>query len=388
MSNAPLFFLIVGEASGDLLGARLMAALKKRTDGNVRFAGIGGPRMQAEGIELFFPQAELAHVGLFEVLRHIPNLLRRINETVAEVERQCPVALITIDSPDFCFRVAKQLKGKGIPLIHYVAPSVWAWRPGRAKKIARFLDHLLALLPFEPPYFTKENLPCTFVGHSIVESDADKGNAARFRAHYNVPDDAMLLAVLPGSRMSEINRLMPIFRATVKQLHVWHPRLRVVIPTVTGMAESVAEFACDWPVPVTIVQSDEDKYDSFAASTAALACSGTISIELAMARLPAIIAYKVSPLTALLARGLLKIKYATLINIMRDRLIMPEYLQGNCTPDKLAGAVHALLNNPDVREKQIEELAAVAIWLGKGQFAPSDRAAQVVLDVVGKEKCP
>ena len=186
MPDTPLFFLIAGEASGDLLGARLMRGLKKLTNGEARFAGIGGPRMRAEGMEILFPQEELAHFGLFELLRHVPHLLGRMNETVAEVKRLRPAALITIDAPDFCFRVAKRLKGEGIPLIHYVAPTVWAWRPGRARKIAKFLDHLLALLPFEPPYFTREGLACTFVGHPIVESGAGQGDGARFRAKYHI----------------------------------------------------------------------------------------------------------------------------------------------------------------------------------------------------------
>ena len=168
-------------------------AQKTRSNGNqVRFAGIGGPRMQAEGIDLFFPQEELAHFGLFELLRHVPHLLKRMKETEAEIRRVSPAALITIDAPDFCFRVARKLKGEGIPLIHYVAPTVWAWRPGRARKIAQFLDHLLALLPFEPPYFTREGLGCTFVGHSIIESKAAEGDAVRFREKFKIASDAEL----------------------------------------------------------------------------------------------------------------------------------------------------------------------------------------------------
>ncbi len=388
MTETPLFFLIAGEASGDLLGARLMHALKKLTDGKVRFAGVGGERMQAEGIELLFSQSELAHVGLFEVLRHLPNIIKRLGQTVREVVKRQPAALITIDSPDFSFRVAKKLKGKGIPLIHYVAPSVWVWRPGRAKNIARFLDHLLALLPFEPPYFTKEGLDCTFVGHSIIESHAADGDAVRFRVKHNVPEDALILAVLPGSRMSEIRRLMPVFHKTVQRLKKLHPELHVVIPTVSNVAHAVRSFVHDWPVPVTVTQGDDDKYDAFAAATAALACSGTISVELAMARLPTIIAYRVNPLTAAVVRHMLKGKYVTLINIMQDRMIMPEYLQEYCTPENLAVAVTELLIDPVVRQRQENELAAISQWLGRGQFVPSERAAQVVLNVVRKAQEP
>jgi lipid-A-disaccharide synthase len=217
-NNTPLtFFLIAGEASGDLLGARLMRALRKQLNGQVRFHGVGGPEMQAEGLTLLFPNTELMHFGVIEVLRHIPRLLTRINEAVTEVLRLQPTALITIDSPDFCLRVAKRVRknapaGFPIPLIHYVAPTVWAWRPGRAKKIAKFLDHLLAILPFEPPYFLREGLDCTFVGHSIVEGGAANGSGAIFRTVRDIAPGTPLLAVLFGSRSGEINRLMPVYR--------------------------------------------------------------------------------------------------------------------------------------------------------------------------------
>jgi lipid-A-disaccharide synthase len=383
-TDAPLYFLIAGEASGDFLGARLMGALKKLTGGKARFVGIGGERMQAEGLELFFPQAELAHAGIFEIARHLPRLLRRIRQTVGEVKRRQPAALITIDSPDFSFRVARRLKAEApaLPLIHYVAPSVWAWRPGRARKVAQFLDHLLALLPFEPPYFAHENLSCTFVGHPLVETEAGKSDAAGFRARHNVPEDAPLLAVLPGSRMSEINRLMPVFRETVEKLKAKHSALRVVIPTVSHVAVAVKKAAEDWPVPVIVTSGDGDKYGAFAASTAALACSGTVSVELAMAHLPGVIAYKVHPFTAALMRRLIKTKYATLTNIMRHSMIVPEYLQENCAADKVAVAVHELLVDPSARQRQIDELGKIAGWLGQGQFVPSERAAQAVLDAV------
>lgn len=382
MAEAPLFFLIAGEASGDLLGARLMQALKKQTSGAVRFAGIGGPRMQAEGMDLFFPQSELAHFGLFELLAHVPHLLKRIKQTIAEIRRVRPAALITIDAPDFCFRVAKPLKGEGIPLIHYVAPTVWAWRPKRAQKIAQFLDHLLALLPFEPPYFTKEGLACTFVGHSIVEGGADKGDGSRFHTQHNIAADIPLLAVLPGSRKSEVSKLMPIFGETVSLLHSKHPALQVVIPTVSHLRGYVAEQSSGWKVPVIIVESDTDKYDALAASRAALACSGTVAIELAMAKLPAVIAYKISALTFFLYRRLIKVKYASLVNLMHDKMLVPELLQDDCTPAKLAMVVDDLLTDEAARQKQIAGLSDVAHWLGQGQFIPSEQAAKTVLHTI------
>lgn len=386
MVEAPLFFMIAGEASGDLLGARLMAALKKFTGGHVRFAGIGGPRMQAEGIDLLFPQAELAHFGLFELIRHVPHLLRRIRQTAEEIKRVKPQALITIDAPDFCFRVAKKVRTEDLSLIHYVAPTVWAWREGRARKVAQFLDHLLVLLPFEPPYFTKEGLDCTFVGHSIVESGADKGKVSRFYERHNVPASVPLLTVLPGSRMSEVSRLLPIFGETLKLLQARHPELQVVLPTIPHLRQYVSQHTKNWPVPVLLLEGDEEKYDGFAASRAALACSGTVAIELALARLPSVIAYQISSLTYYLYRHLIKVRFANLVNIMHDRMVVPEFLQLDCTPEKLAAAIDDLLSHDDVRKEQIAGLNEVGQWLGQGQFIPSERAAEAVLAQVRMQK--
>jgi lipid-A-disaccharide synthase len=377
-----VFFLIAGEASGDVLGARLMQALKAKLNGAVCFAGIGGERMIAEGLQPLFPQSELAHFGVFEVLRHIPHLLKRINETAEEVKRIHPAALITIDSPDFCFRVAKRVKGQGFPLIHYVAPTVWAWRAGRAKKIAQFLDHLLALLPFEPPYFTKEGLGCSFVGHPIVENGADQGNAERFRRKYHVTDATPLLALLPGSRRGEVRRLMPVFAATVAKLKQRFANLTIVIPAAPGFAERLKQETASWGVPVLITEGDAEKYDALTAAQAALACSGTVALELALASLPAVIAYKLNPLTYFMVRRLVKVRFANLVNIMHDRLVVPELLQENCTPDRLVAAIDPLLRDEAERQKQIAGLNEVAAWLGRDQFVPSVRAAESVLKVV------
>jgi lipid-A-disaccharide synthase len=384
-NNTPLtFFLIAGEASGDLLGARLMRALRKQLNGQVRFHGVGGPEMQAEGLTLLFPNTELMHFGVIEVLRHIPRLLTRINEAVTEVLRLQPTALITIDSPDFCLRVAKRVRknapaGFPIPLIHYVAPTVWAWRPGRAKKIAKFLDHLLAILPFEPPYFLREGLDCTFVGHSIVEGGAANGSGAIFRTVRDIAPGTPLLAVLFGSRSGEINRLMPVFRDAVALLKKKHPFLQIAVPTLPHLKERVAREIASWGIPAYIVESDRDKYDAFAASHAALACSGTVALELALAKLPNIIAYKINTLTTFLYRRFIRVAYVNLVNIMHNKRVVPEFLQENCTAEKLAHALDILLSDETARHAQIEALASTASWLGQGQFVPSDRAAETIL---------
>ncbi|QQP92097.1 lipid-A-disaccharide synthase [Skermanella sp. TT6] len=384
--EGPLIFLIAGEPSGDLLGARLMAALKRRAGGPVRFAGIGGERMIAEGLDTLFPLHELSLMGIAELVPKLPNLIRRLAQTAAEIRRLRPDVVVTIDAPDFCFRIAKRLKGQGIPFVHYVAPSVWAWRPGRARKVARVLDHLLALLPFEPPYFEREGLPCTFVGHPIVEGGAASGDGARFRAAHGIATADRLLTVLPGSRRSEISRLLPDFRETIRLLAPRYPGLVIAVPTVPHVRDSVASEISSWPVRTILVEGDQGKYDAFAASEAALAASGTVALELALARLPAVIAYRMHPVTIGLYRRFIRVKYANLVNIMLDRMLVPELLQENCTPEKLDAAVTKLLDDPEARREQREGVAEVARWLGLGGPPPSERAADVVLAVVKGRK--
>ena len=384
--TGPLVFLIAGEPSGDLLGARLMDAMKRKANGSIRFAGIGGERMIAEGLETLFPLHELSLMGIAELLPKLPNLIRRLKQTAAEIRHTRPDVVVTIDAPDFCFRIAKRLKGSGIPFVHYVAPTVWAWRPKRARKIAAFLDHLLALLPFEPPYFEREGLPCTFVGHPIVEGGAASGDGARFRAAHGIATADRLLTVLPGSRRSEISRLLPDFRETIRLLAPRYPGLVIAVPTVPHVRDSVASEISSWPVRTILVEGDQDKYDAFAASEAALAASGTVALELALARLPAVIAYRMHPVTIGLYRRFIRVKYANLVNIMLDRMLVPELLQENCTPEKLDAAVTKLLDDPEARREQREGVAEVARWLGLGGPPPSERAADVVLAVVKGRK--
>jgi len=384
--QGPLIFLMAGEPSGDVLGARLMAALKAETGGRVRFAGIGGERMVAEGLDSLFPLEELTLFGLAELLPKLPNLIRRLSQTTRAILDMQPDAVVGIDAPDFCFRVGKRLRRAGATttLIHFVAPTVWAWRPKRAKKIAAFLDHLLVLLPFEPPYFEKEGLGCTFVGHPVIEGGAGKGDGPGFRARSGIASGAPLLCVLPGSRRSEVSVLLPDFKATLAALLPRHPGLHVVVPTVPQVEALVRTAVADWPVPVQVVTGDRDKYDAFAASNAALAASGTVALELALARLPAVIAYRIHPLTYRLYRRLIRVNYVNLVNIMLDRPLVPELLQQDCTPVKLAQAVDRVLSDPAEAARQREGVDTVAQWLGEGGPPPSVRAARAVLDVVAQ----
>jgi len=381
--SAPTIYLVAGEPSGDIIGARLMAALKRRTDGAVRFAGIGGERMSAEGLRSLFPMDELSVMGLVEILPRARHLLRRIRQTADAVRAMRPDALVTIDSPGFSLRLAERLAGQGIRRIHFVAPQVWAWRPGRAAKIARLLDHLLTLLPFEPPYFTQHGLDCTFTGHPIVETGADRGNRDRFRAAHGIPGDAPMLCVLPGSRRGEIERLLPVFGETVDRLATDRPALRAVAVAAPAVSERVRELVSDWPVLTTVVEGDAAKYDAFAACDAALAASGTVTLELAMAGAPMVVAYKVNPLTAWIGRRLITIPYVSLVNIVLGRKSVPEYIQEDCRSGRLHAALAPLLDNGPEAVAQRRDCAEAARLVGLGGPPPSDRAAEAVLKAIG-----
>lgn len=386
--SGPTLFLIAGEPSGDALGARLMAAAKRLTDGKVRFVGIGGEKMMAEGLVSLFPMSELTLFGIFELLPHLPNLIRRIDQTVAEIMRVRPDAVVGIDSPGFTVRVAKKVRAAApsIALVHYVAPTVWAWKPKRAAKYAAIYDHLLAVLPFEPPYFEREGLACTFVGHSVVEGGAGKGDGAGFRDRHGIAPTDRVVAVLPGSRKGEVSRLLPDFRATLERLRPSHPTLVAVVPTVATVRDRVAAAIADWPVRTVLVEGDAEKYDAFAAAEAALAASGTVSLELALARLPTVIAYRLNPVTVALYRRLIRVKYVNLVNLMLDRMLVPELLQQDCRPDKLTAELSRLLDDPAARQAQIDGVAEVARWLGQGDTPPSERAARTILDVVAEQR--
>ncbi len=384
-AKAPLVFLIAGEPSGDALGASLMASLKTARP-EVRFAGVGGRAMVEEGLKSLFPMEELSVMGLVEILPRIPALLGRIKETAAEIGRLSPDAVVTIDAPDFCFRVAKRLRDSPVPIIHWVAPSVWAWRPGRAGKVARLVDHLMTLLPFEPPYFEAEGLPTTFVGHPVVECGAETGDAQRFRDEWGIVDSDEVLCVLPGSRMSEVRRLLPVFRDAIGLIRTRHPNLRVVVPTVPAVAYDVRAAIAHWPAPAIAVEGKKAKFDAFAAGHAALAASGTVSLELALARLPTVIAYKLNPVSAWLAKQLLKVRSVTLVNILLGRNSVPELLQSSCTPERLAASIHTLLEDKTARNLQKTDAAEALELLGCGGPSPGMRAAETVLHVIDTQK--
>jgi len=393
LADAPSrrFFLVAGEPSGDALGGRLMAALDALSVEKIQYTGIGGKAMAAQGQDSLFPIDELSIMGLFEVLPSLPRLIRRLNLTAATIRSQHPDAVITIDAPGFNFRLARRLKKnprtKDIPIIHLVAPSVWAWRSGRAREVAGFLDHLLALLPFEPPYFEVEGLATTFIGHPVLESRAGEGDGAAFRARHAIAPDIPILILLPGSRAGEIKRLLPVFKETLDLLQKEIPGLHVVLPSVPALAETIEVETSDWSLPVTCLSGEGEKFDAFAAGTVALAASGTVTTELAMAGLPMVVTYKMNPFTALLARHLVKVPYVTLVNLVLEKAVIPEFLQGDCQPDRLAGALMELITNAKSRAVQIGAFSQALDRFGRGGETPSYKAARVILDVVAPG-CP
>lgn len=374
-------FMVAGEASGDALGAAVLKGLREEAADRglaLDIRGVGGPWMQAEGFESLFDMTDLSVMGLVEVLPSLPTLIRRIHQTAKAVATFEADILLTIDAPDFSFRVAKKVARlrPETRRVHLVAPSVWAWRPGRAKKVAKILDRLLVLLPFEPPYFEREGLATHFVGHPIL--DDPQGDGARFRQAHRIPADAPLLCVLPGSRKGEVNRLLPVFGDVVRRLAVARPDLHLAVPTVRGVAPIVRDAVADWPLPAAITEDRSEKADAFAASTAALAASGTVALELGLAEVPAVVAYKMSPITAAIGRRLARVRFANLVNILLDRGAVPELLQEHCTPDRLLEALTPLLSEGPEGEAQ-REAGRMARALLKADKPPGRAAAAVLL---------
>jgi len=378
-----LVYIIAGEESGDVLGARLMAALKAARPG-LAFAGIGGPRMTAEGLAPLFPQRELAVMGLLEVLPRIVQLRARLRQTIADILARRPAVLVTIDSPGFTLRVLRGVAGQGIPRAHYVAPQVWAWREGRVKHFPGLWEALLCLLPFEPAFFAKHGLAARFVGHPVLEAGLATGNAARFRAAHGLTPDRRAVIVMPGSRRSEVSRLLPIFGEALQRIASVFPGLVPVVPVADSVAEAVRTATAAWPVRPILVEGAAEKHDAFAAADAALVKSGTSTLELALAGVPMVVAYRVNPLSAMIARRLIKVKFAALVNLLAGREVVPELLQDRCTPPLLAAALMRLLNDEQEVAAQRMAFRDIAAGLAPDGMAPSAAAAAAVLELINQ----
>lgn len=374
-------FVVAGEASGDKLGAALMAGLRKHVP-EVTFEGIGGDRMLAEGLTSLFPMDEISIMGITEILSQYRSLKARIRQTADAVIAARPDVLITIDLPEFGLRVARQVKAQSdIRTVHYVAPTVWAWRPGRAAKMARHIDQVLALLPFEPPYMEAAGMRCDFVGHPVVTDPvATDAEVALFRKDTGIANAPVAL-ILPGSRRSEVSRLLPIFAQVVARLHAARPDLMFVLPAAPNVAALVEAAVQAWPVKPHVINPAEDgmstKRAAFAAADVAVAASGTVSLELAAAGTPMVIAYDMNWLSRQIIGRLLRVDTVTLVNLVSDTRVIPEFIGADCRPEPIVEAVRKILADP---ETQRAAMALTMERLGQGGLPPGERAALAVLD--------
>ncbi|QQQ19293.1 lipid-A-disaccharide synthase [Brevundimonas vitis] len=374
--------LVAAEASGDALGAGLARALRARSP-DIGFVGVGGPRMADEGIVSPFDIADLSIFGWIDGLRAYGRVKARVADTVALARRERPDAVILIDSWGFTIRVAQAIRAEmpAIKLIKYVGPQVWASRPGRAKTLAAAVDHLLALYHFDAPFFERAGLPTTVVGSQALHVDMHSADGARFRARHAIAPDAPLLLVLPGSRPSEIARMTPVYEGAVARLKAADPALNVAVVVAGTVAEDVTARVATWPFRVQLVQEAE-KYDAMKAATVAMATSGTVSTELALAGAPMVIGYRFDPLSYAIMRPFFTGKFATLFNTAADEEIARELIQADATPERFAAAVGRLLSNHDLRQDQAARQTAALDLMGRGGPNPSDLAAQAVLDVI------
>lgn len=376
-------FISVGETSGDILGARLMASMRAQMPG-VRFSGVGGPLMAAQGLESLFPMRELSVMGIVEVLPKLPRILRRIKESAQFIASQRPDIVVTIDAPDFSFRVVKRARALGAdtPLfIHYVAPTVWAWRPERAGKLAKLYDGLICLFPFEPPYFIREGMSAICAGHPVMETDYDRADGDGLRRALNIPPrPAHVTGVLFGSRAGELKKNGPVLRDALLDIARLYPDMHFLSLTLPHLEGDVRSLLAALPQARVHVTSDPaHKWAAFRAMDQAVAVSGTVGLELAVAGVAHVIAYRTNALTAAIIRRKIKVKYAHLANLLLDRPVIGEFLQENCTKDHVAQALAALIQGDHAQITAGEEVRALLRGEKNGQ--PSEQAARYILDL-------
>ncbi|MEH2518008.1 lipid-A-disaccharide synthase [Bradyrhizobium sp. AZCC 1610] len=373
-------FLIATEESGDRLGANLMKVLRQRLGDAVQFEGIGGRAMAREGLESLFPIEELSIIGLAAVVKELPKILGLIKETAIAVTEAAPDILVIIDSPDFTHRVAKRVRAKDprLPIVDYVSPSVWAWRPGRARAMLKYVDHVLALLPFEPDAYRRlHGPPCTYVGHPLTEQLSSlRPNADEAARRAQSPP---VLLVLPGSRGSEIRHHMAVFGQAVARLQEQGVAFELMLPTMPHLQEAVVDAVKGWPVQPQVVIGEQDKRAAFRIAHAALAKSGTVTLELALAGVPMVTGYRVGAMEAWILRRAIKVNSVILANLVIGENVIPEFLQEDCTPEKLATALREVLSDSDQRRRQLEAFGKIDGIMSTGNQPPSARAADIVL---------
>jgi len=371
-------YLIAGEASGDFIGAQLMKAMKAQSS-DVRFSGIGGPLMSAQGFNSLFPMEELSLMGIAEILPKLFNLIGRINQTVVDITTKNPDMVVTIDAPDFSFRVQKRVRKRmNLPpkLVHYVAPTVWAWREKRAVKVSKFLDAMICLFDFEPPYFEKVGLKSVAVGHPMIESGILEAKPALIG-----DDKTKKIGLLLGSRKGELKRTAPILIEAVQEIIKQQGNIELIVPTLPHLENTVTEILGDINVPITVTTDQLDKWSVFKACDAAIAVSGTVGLELAVANVPHIIAYKASPVTAFIVRRLIKTPFVHLANIILNKQVVPELIQEECNPYNISKKALLLIDDQSVSDHQRTQFNALRQKLGELE-KPSEKAVQYLLTLV------
>jgi len=383
MAAGSSFYFIVGEPSGDILASRLIKVIRQKC-AQAQFFGIGGETMKAEGFNSLFDIKDLSVMGLTEVIPKLPVILRRRKEILADIEKVQPDVIVTVDSWGFVNSILKKLKKQNnkIPKVHYVAPQVWAWKKNRAKKAARLIEHLMTLLPYEPQYFEKYGLDCTFVGHPVIENTANLPTDISFlRKKIEIPENSRVLSVLCGSRHSEVKKLAPVFVETVKRLKKEIPNMFLLVPSVENMQEEINNYFKNINIPYKIIIGQQARYEAFCVSEFAIAASGTVSLELAACRTPHLIAYKFNFLTNTIVELLAVTKYANLINVLADRFIIPEFVLRNCQADLILPEVLSFLNNKEKGENQILQATEQLEKLKPADKMPSQKAAESVLSI-------
>ena len=382
----PLIFVVAGEPSGDALGAELIRSLVAETGGRVEFAGVGGPAMEEAGLDSLFPMSDLAVMGLIEVLPRLVTVMRRLRQTVEAVRERQPALVVTIDAQAFSHQLARRLHPSPCALVHYVAPTVWAWRPWRAKSVARVVDRLLLLFPFEKPFWDAVGQDAVHVGHPLADARIPAGTD-EFRASLLGDAEGPLLAVLPGSRKGEVKRHLAIFGEAVTRLAGNHPGLAVVMPSVSDVAGELRRTTSRWRFPVTVLEADGDiRRAAMAASDAALAVSGTVTLDLAAAGTPHVVAYRANPLTAAIVRRMVTIRHASLVNLTAGREVTPEYIQERCTADRLCRGISRILADPERRASQVSAMKEVMTALRNREGPSSRAAARSVLALLGENR--
>jgi lipid-A-disaccharide synthase len=380
-------FLIATEESGDRLGAQLMKVLRQRLGGAVRFEGVGGQAMAREGLTSLFPIEELSIIGFTAVVSQLPKLLRLIRGTVDTLIRAEPDILVIVDSPDFTHRVARRVRARApaIPIIDYVSPSVWAWRPGRARAMRAYIDHVLALLPFEPEEYRRlQGPPCSYVGHPLIEQLAALRPSVEEERRRSEPPPVLL--VLPGSRRGEIGRHMAVFGEALGRLRAAGVEFDAILPTMPHLLEMVREGVKEWKVAPRIVVGEQDKRAAFRIANAALAKSGTVTLELALACVPTVAAYRTGVVEAWVLRRAIKAKSVILANLVVGENIVPEFLQEDCTADKLSNAMREILADSPLRRHQLAAFARIGDIMSTDNKSPSVRAAEIVLATMRKSR--